>query len=275
MFKNHTSSMMLKCILAFIFIFQVSITKSLSQPISSKLQLMHWTIAGAEREALVSIPTTAKTNATPVILAFHGHGGNMTNLMKSRAYEKFWPEAIIVYSQGLNTPGQLTDPQGKRSGWQKMPGDMSDRDLIFFDAMMKTLKHDYRVDEKRVYATGHSNGGSFVYLLWAARGDQFAAVAPSSAVAGKIVKLLKPKPAMHIMGENDPLVKPLWQKLMCQEVMKINGCNEQGNFYAQNAIIYASKTNNPFVWYSHAGNHTYPAAADEVIIKFFKENSKP
>jgi polyhydroxybutyrate depolymerase len=32
------------------------------------------------------------------------------------------------------------------------------------------MKQDYRVDEQRIYATGHSKGGAFTYLLWAARG---------------------------------------------------------------------------------------------------------
>ena len=99
------------------------------------------------------------------------------------AYHKHWPEAIVVYMQGLNTPGTLTDPQGKLPGWQKTFGDQGDRDLKFFDAVLATLKKDYKVDEKRIYATGHSNGGGFTYLLWAARGDVFAAVAPCAAAA--------------------------------------------------------------------------------------------
>lgn len=264
----------LRTLLVLVVLFHISVVKSATKQIDTTPKLMQWTINDIQREALAYIPSTAKTKATPIIFIFHGHGGNMTNMMKNRAYEKRWPEAIIIYPQGLNTPGQLTDPQGKRSGWQKAPGDMNDRDLTFFDAMMKTFRQDYKVDEKRIYATGHSNGGGFTYLLWATRGDQFAAFAPSAAVAGKIVKLLKPKPAMHIMGENDPLVKPLWQKLMYQEVMRLNGCAQQGIFYAQNAVIYPSKANNPFVLYSYAGNHTYPAAADEVIIKFFKSVSQ-
>jgi polyhydroxybutyrate depolymerase len=67
--------------------------------------------------------------------------------------------------------------------WQKTFGDQNDRDLKFFDAVLATLKKDCRIDEKRVYATGHSNGGAFTYLLWAARGDVFAAVAPCAAAA--------------------------------------------------------------------------------------------
>jgi len=56
------------------------------------------------------------------------------------------------------------------------------------------------VDQNRVYATGYSNGGAFTYLLWAARGDRFAAFAPSAAVVGRPIARPKPKPVMHLAG---------------------------------------------------------------------------
>jgi len=190
-----------------------------------EMQIRHWQVDGVDREAMVYVPESAKTIATPVIFAFHGHGGTMGNMFKGHGFEKLWPESIIVCPQGLNTPGQLTDPLGNLPGWQKAPGDMNDRDLHFFDAMLKSLQQDYKIDDKRIYATGHSNGGGFTYLLWAKRGDVFAAVAPSSAVAPRVVDLLRPKPALHIMGETDPLVKPEWQKAMCDRLLKINSCS--------------------------------------------------
>jgi polyhydroxybutyrate depolymerase len=199
----------------------------------------------------------------------------MENMFRSRGFDKLWPEAIIVCPQGLNTPGQLTDQQGNLPGWQKAPGDMNDRDLHFFDAMLATLHQDYMVDDKRIYATGHSNGGGFTYLLWATRGDVFAAVAPSSAVAARVANQLKPKPAMHIMGENDPLVKPEWQRAMCQKVLQINSCSTTGQSYDTNATLYPSATNNPVVLYVHPGGHVYPPEANAVVIKFFKSIVKP
>ncbi|MEI9864297.1 MAG: hypothetical protein WDN00_07025 [Limisphaerales bacterium] len=45
--------------------------------------------------------------------------------------------------------------------------------MKFFDAVLARLKQDYKVDAKRIYCTGHSNGGGFTYLLWLARGDVF------------------------------------------------------------------------------------------------------
>ena len=144
-----------------------------------------WQVDGVVREALVYVPPKARTAATPVIFAFHGHGGTMNHAARTFGYHTLWPEAMVVYLQGLKTPGSLTDPEGKKSGWQSRLGDQGDRDLKFFDAVLTTLKQEYRVDEKRLYATGHSNGGGFTYLLWAARGDQFAALAPSAAPAAR------------------------------------------------------------------------------------------
>jgi polyhydroxybutyrate depolymerase len=49
--------------------------------------------------------------------------------------------------------------------------------------MLATLRGRYPVDDRRIYATGFSNGAAFSDPLWAARGKTFAAFAP---VAGAI-----------------------------------------------------------------------------------------
>jgi polyhydroxybutyrate depolymerase len=103
----------------------------------------------------------------------------------------------------------------------------------------------------------------------------FAAFAPSAAVGGRIASLLKPIPAMHIMGENDSLVKPEWQKAMCAKILKVDGCNNEGQPYATNATLYPSATNTPFILYVHLCGHVYPQEANAVVIKFFKSQAKP
>ena len=237
-----------------------------------------WTVDGVTRQALVHVPATARSSPAPVVFAFHGHGGTMAHAARTFSYHTLWPEAIVVYMQGLKTPGTLTDPEGKRFGWQSGRGDQDDRDLKFFDAAFASLKTDYKVDESRVYATGHSNGGGFTYLLWATRGDLFAAVAPSAAVAGKELKNLKPKPVLHVAGENDPLVKWTWQKMMIDAVRKLNGCDADGVEWDKAAdligTVYASKTGTPVVTLISPGDHKFPGEAPRLITKFFKEHVK-
>src|SRR5581483_88871 len=122
-----------------------------------------WTIDGVTREAMVAVPDSAGTQPTPVIFFFHGRGGRMQGAAR-QAFEKAWPEALVVYPQGLKTPGLIMDLEGKQTAWQCKPGMADDRDLKFFDAMLDSLQKDYRVDADRIYVAGHSNGGQFALL---------------------------------------------------------------------------------------------------------------
>jgi polyhydroxybutyrate depolymerase len=235
---------------------------------------MTWTVEGREREALVYSPKETGEARAPVVFGFHGHGGNARNASRQFRLHELWPEAVVVYMQGVPTPGRLTDPEGKRNGWQHGAGDQGDRDLKFFDAVLATLREKYRVDEDAIYATGHSNGGGFTYLLWSQRPDVFAAFAPCAAGA-RYAATLKPKPAMHIAGENDPLVKFAGQKLTMLAARAANGCDEKGEPWAKDCTLYPSARGAPFVAFVHSGTHRYPAEAPPLIVRFFKEHRRP
>lgn len=246
---------------------------SAAEALPNGFQRWELQVNGVQREVVVYAPASAKEKVAPVVFIFHGHGGNMRNAARSFAMHQHWPEAIAVYPQGLNTPGRLTDPEGKKPGWQSGVGAQEDRDLKFFDALLAKLKQDFKVDAKRIYSTGHSNGGGFTYLLWAERGDVFAAVAPSaSAAAGRQGEKLKPKPAMHLAGEKDPLVKYEWQKATMAAVRKLNGCDADGKPWDKLATEYPSKTGTPFVAFIHPGGHEFHRDAPALIAKFFQQH---
>ena len=115
---------------------------------------------------------------------------------------------------------------------------------------------------------GTPTAAAFTYLLWAARGDVFAAVAPCAAAAKPEFKQhIKPKPVLHMAGENDPLVRFAWQKRTIDEVRKINGCGE-GKPWGEHCTLYPSKTGTPVVTYIHSGGHNCrrrPAGDREVL----------
>lgn len=236
-----------------------------------------WQVDGVTREGILHVPTSALTSPAPVIFAWHGHGGTMRHAANSFGYHKVWPEAICVYLQGLNTPGRLTDPEGKKAGWQHGLGAQGDRDLKFFDAVLAQLKRDYQVDERRIYSTGHSNGGGFTYLLWKARGEVFAAMAPSAAFMSlRESATLMPKPVLHVAGQTDPLVKFEWQKAII-EVLKTNNQCGEGRPWGGSSLCteYMSKTGTPVVTCIHPGAHGFIKEAPELIVRFFKEHPKP
>jgi polyhydroxybutyrate depolymerase len=233
-----------------------------------------WTVDGVVREALVYVPPHATTQPTPVIFAFHGHGGTMRAVARNWSYHTLWSDAVVVYPQGLPTPGRLTDPAGVRAGWQAAAGEEGDRDLKFFDAILANLRHDYRVDDRRIYATGHSNGGGFTYLLWAERGEQFAAFAPAAAVGARALPKLKPKPVFHVAGEKDPLVKFAWQEEMIAALRRLNECGP-AQPAEKGCVTYPSKIGAPVVTFIHPGGHEVPAAVPPLIVAFFQQHPKP
>jgi polyhydroxybutyrate depolymerase len=243
---------------------------------AAPLQTREWTVDGVARQALIRTPEAVPENGSPLVFVFHGHGGTMQHAARSFRIHELWPEAVVVYMQGLPTRGQLTDPEGKRSGWNANPDDPDNRDLKFFDAVYAALSD--RIDSSRVYATGHSNGGSFTYCLWAARGDVLAATAPSAALSVAALPKLKPKPALHIAGETDPLVKYAWQEKMMLAVRKLNGCAKTGEPWASagdlEGTLYPSAGGTPVVTLIHPGGHTFSSGAPELIVRFFKEHSR-
>lgn len=239
---------------------------------AASLERQTWTVEGVTREALVRVPDKIPAGGAPLVFAFHGHGGAMRQASRSFPIHEKWPEAIVVYPQGLPTVGQLTDPKGEKAGWQGRAGLEGDRDLKFFDAMLADLRKRYAVDAKRVYSTGHSNGGGFTYLLWAERGEAFAAMAPSASLIGRGGgwQKLKPKPVIHIGSPQDELVKFEWQERMLDLVLKLNGCGALKPD-AMGLTEYPSKSGNDVAVFLHAGGHKYPGdTAPELIVKFFQ-----
>jgi len=234
-----------------------------------------WTIDGTKREALLWLPKETPAAGASVVFLFHGHGGTAAQIARSLPIPELWPQALVVSMQGLPTAGVLTDREGRLAGWQPQPGAEGDRDVKFFDAVLATLRSDYRIDALRIYATGHSNGGSFTYLLWAVRRDVFAAFAPSSAVAGRFARQLTPAPVLHAAGRTDELVKFAWQERMMTYLRELNSCAAAGERQGEFVTRYASASGNPTLTFIHPGGHTVPRDAAAAIIGFFQTQVRP
>ncbi len=230
-----------------------------------------WTVDGVKRHALVFTPTKPSAHP-PLVFAFHGHGGSAKDSAEHFHIQHDWPEAVVVYMQGLHTKSR-TDPEGKQSGWQGRVGDEGDRDLKFFDAVLAAMKEKHHIDEKRVYAHGHSAGGYFTYLLARARPDVWAAIAPSAA-APTVHKDFPPVPVFHAAGEKDTTVAFDRQKVTIEAVKAANGCDPAGAAWAKGCTLYASSKGAPVVTFIHNGTHAYPRQAPALIVKFFREHAR-
>ncbi|MGX9734457.1 esterase PHB depolymerase [Janthinobacterium sp. HH104] len=117
---------------------------------------------------------SAPQQAFPVVFNFHGGGMSMaeqmlyTQMNKTAERHQF----IVVYPQGIKQDWNVGFGMDYLAGTD---------DVGFTQAMLSKLKQDYRIDDKRIYATGLSRGGFFALRLAAELPQQFAAVASVGA----------------------------------------------------------------------------------------------
>lgn len=160
---------------------------------------------GLERTYLVYMPAQAADEQPPVVLNFHGGGGNArvqkwyTRMDETAEREGF----IAVYPNGTGGfAGRfLTWNAGTCCG----PAAASNVDDVgFVLALLDDLAARTPVDRTRIYATGLSNGSMMAYRLAAEASGRIAAVA---GVAGAMslprFSPGRPVPLMHIHSVDD------------------------------------------------------------------------
>lgn len=160
--------------------------------------------SGGKRWYRIHLPSNydAKT-AKPLLIAYHGKGNNPAKFEGETRFsdEKINPNMIVVYPSGLNGvwQGAKYENQG-----------VSDK--VFTTDLVNRIKDGYCVDESRVYASGHSNGGGFNNVLACSpsHGGQFAAFAPVSGAfyteyqpADQCQPARSPLPILEVHGTAD------------------------------------------------------------------------
>ena len=235
--------------------------------------LRTFTVAGQTREALVF---GKKSNAAaPLVLCFHGHGGRAQQAARRWDIHTLWPEAIVVYLQGLPGVAGITDQEGKLPGWQKNPGEQADRDVQFADAVIVAMRQQYKIDDRRLYAVGHSNGARFVNVLWKMRGEKFAAFASAAAQGGLMIRDAVPRSLFALAGERDPLVPYEGQLRSLEIARQVLKTDENKAITKGYLRIVPGLQGTELATYLHPGGHEFSPSAIPIIVEFFKRHVKP
>jgi poly(3-hydroxybutyrate) depolymerase len=157
------------------------------------------------------VPSTYDgTRAFPLIVALHGLGGTEDSFFES--YDRAFPplaerHGYIVaaplgyrvdgfYGWGLGTPP--TDPATRRVQ------ERSEADVI---EVLKLVRQQYRIDESRIYLTGHSMGAIGTWRLAPKYPDIWAAIAAFSGTGDPAtLERIKHVPQFVVHGDDDPTV---------------------------------------------------------------------
>jgi len=165
--------------------------------LSGEYEIEH---AGERRTFLVDIPEPS--GLRPLVLAFHGWGGDPTQLenttrIASAAVARGW---VVARPLGIH----------KSFDGGTCCGEASERrvdDVGLTRAIVEHLARAACVDRRRVFATGFSNGGFLSHRLGCEASDVFAAVASVAGTLG--IERCAPThavSALHIHGRADGIV---------------------------------------------------------------------
>jgi polyhydroxybutyrate depolymerase len=242
---------------------------------AGNMSVQSWNIDGEVRTAHVYTPELNQPNGLPLVFVWHGHGRTASRFLDRFPLHKVWPEAIVVYPQGLKSKAPY-DVNGDRTGWQYNIGDHNDRDLKFFDIMHKGFKKSNNINANQIHCTGSSNGGSFTYLLMQARPNIFASVTPAiSQHIGReqIDKLNLPEiPIFHITGEKESSY--IKQRNLVMKILTERASNRPKPWNnIDGANLYESKKGD-VVWYLHADGHRWRTKDTQLVADFFKAYPK-
>lgn len=132
-------------------------------------QLCKMFVDNHERWFSYKTPTSRQDQQkSPVLFSFHGGGANFTKdeqgLIASDALNMIesWVSLVDIYSYIIVVPyGSLEEESGK-GRWFWKDGDHRN-DYLFIEVLLAWLEKKFSIDKSRVFGTGHSSGGIFLY----------------------------------------------------------------------------------------------------------------
>jgi polyhydroxybutyrate depolymerase len=172
-------------------------------------------VDGLTRTIRVHIPLSWDgTRQLPVVLMLHGYGGNAwSGLAQGRWVPK--AEQAIFLAVGLDGTLKYPDrrehfpnnPRSWSSGTGVTPAEQNGvDDMRFIRHVIEQLLTTHRVDARRIYVTGFSNGGAMAFRVGAELSEYVAAIAPvANTLLVQVEQLTRPVSLLMIWGTDDPI----------------------------------------------------------------------
>jgi len=160
-----------------------------------------------ERSYLLHIPSGLNNQQpVPVLFAFHGNFQTPKEMQNIYQFDEISDQEkfLVVYPTGIK--------ESWNTGWEGSPhagyalANNVD-DVAFVRQIVSDLESHAKIDPKRIYAAGFSQGGMFVYRLGCEMSDTFASIA---SVSGNLLLTscnpTQPVSIIHIHGLKDKSV---------------------------------------------------------------------
>ncbi|NOZ52094.1 MAG: hypothetical protein GXP08_02960 [Gammaproteobacteria bacterium] len=307
-------------------------------------------VDGMNREVIIYVPKSATDkNKIPVVFMLHGTTGtgekfyNISGWREKADAEGFiavFPTALTYcYKDDKNRDGDFNDPgeirvttkwaNGNLGNPERLPLCTPDEiallpdnkrkladhplmdDVAFINAVLDQLVADKRVDAKRIYASGFSNGAGMVSRLSLELSDRFAALSASAGSATSLSpQQIRPHSFVFTVGSDDPafaqsfnvpslplddtlfaqipefkivVVDPMLLRLQLADIYQYQQTTRAGiiisHFTWPTSLISESNSYSTIIIedlaHQYANGKNHPVVLADILWKFFKSQQLP
>jgi len=144
--------------------------------------------------------------AVPLVLGFHGGGGNAQGAERNLGFNPLADKHgfIAVYPQGIDSHWNDGRVATRFEKVAKVD------DVGFIRALIGQLQKEFKIDARRIYSAGLSNGGFISHRLGWELSDLLAAIGPAAGtLSTRFEKEFAPKYPVHVIdihGTKDGMV---------------------------------------------------------------------
>ena len=193
------------------------------------------TIEGMQpRTYYLHVPASYQpSQSVPLLLAFHSRSTDGIEILRTSQFVAWAAEMNFIVA-AVN--GAVYDGA---SSWNAgncctNATTYDENDVLLASTVIDFVKSNYAVDQSRVWASGHSNGGMMAYRLACDLSDKITAIAVvTGAQTDPTCNPVKPVSVIHLHGNLDPTVPfygggkletpHIYSSIL--EFAKVNGCN--------------------------------------------------
>ena len=240
-------------------------------------------VNGIKREFIVTLPENYDhSKSYPLIFAWHAGLRSAIGVASGSGYvtgayfgilKASENQAIFIAGQGL--PEVFLGMHFK-SGWNNR----NDRDVAFVWTLIKWAESNLRIDESRIFSTGHSYGAMFSNLLACRLGNKIRAIASMSGsfwqvgIENPYAQCYRKKVAAWFAhGKNDRGVVYETGEFVRDYFIRANECSfSYTEITPRGCIRYNDCASGyPVVWCKHSIGHAIPKYAGKEIWDFFSQ----
>lgn len=149
-------------------------------------------LEGVTREYIVHVPESYNGSAdVPLVFMLHGTGGNGQDMYDRSGWKEIGEEqnVLTVFPSAMryciNDNGEIkhttkwnTTPD---ADWTFCAGQSPKNDILFLTEVLNALVERYKIDTRRVYLVGFSNGGQMAAKCAISLSDKLAAVVENAS----------------------------------------------------------------------------------------------